>query len=158
MKFNSIAFSALFAASLTGAPLLAGAQQSEVQTRTYSYDVNHDGFIQPEELTTYLYTRYDTNGDGYLGDEEWKVTTTNLYRPYKDVDFNTYTFWDEDKDNRINNAELAALLKKTDLYARWDLNRDKMLDNEEFERATFAAYDVDDSGTLDIEEWKSALR
>jgi hypothetical protein len=69
-RLHATALVAVILVSATGLPMLANAQKSETQTRTYSYDSNKNGFIEPEEFTTYFYSRSDVDGDGYLGDEE----------------------------------------------------------------------------------------
>lgn len=149
--------SAIFV-SIIGVPMLAAAQKSETLSRTYSYDKNKDGFIQQDEFTTYLYSRSDVDGDGYMGDEEWKMTTTQLYRPYKDLNYNTYAYWDNDKDGRLDTSEVTILVEKTDLYSKWDINHDGKVDNDEFEKGSFSAYDDNGDGTLSLSEWKSVLR
>jgi Ca2+-binding EF-hand superfamily protein len=145
--------------ALMGA-LPAGAEEAktQTQTRTYSYDSNKDGYIQPEEFATYLYTRSDMDDDGYMGDEEWKLTTSQFYRPYKDVDYNNYTYWDQDKDGRLDNNEVKTLIEKTGLYSKWDTDTDGKVSNAEFDIGTFNAYDDNGDGTLNLEEWKSVLR
>lgn len=157
-KLNQGLLATLVFTSLAGSPVLANAAETQTTTRTYSYDSNKDGFIQPEEFTTYLYTRSDHDGDGYMGDEEWKVNTSQLYRPYKDVDYNTYTYWDQDKDSRLDSNEVKTLIEKTGLYSKWDVNTDGKVSNDEFEKGTFAAYDDNSDGALSINEWKSVLR
>lgn len=163
-KFNKTTLAALVVVTLAGSPILAHAQQSDKQAptqakaQTYSYDSNGNGFIEPEEFTTYLYTRSDLDKDGYMGDEEWKLTTSQLYRPYKDVDYNTYTYWDQDKDKRLDSNEVKTLVEKTGLYSKWDINQDDKVDNDEFAKGTFIAYDDNSDGNLNIDEWKSVLR
>ncbi|MFA7275755.1 MAG: hypothetical protein WC043_03020 [Pseudobdellovibrionaceae bacterium] len=149
---------ALLLTSTSGYIHTAFAQDSETKTHIYSYDSNKDGYIQPDEFTSYLYTRSDLNGDGYLGDEEWTLTTSQLYRPYKNVDVNKYTYWDQDKDNRLDNNEVKTLIEKTGLYSKWDTNTDGKISNDEFEKGTFTAYDDDGNGELSLKEWKSVLR
>ncbi len=134
------------------------AQKTETQTQTFSQDKNRNGYIEPDEFTTYFYTRSDTDGDGYMGDEEWNVTTSRLYRPYKDVDYNKYTYWDQDKDGRLDNNEVKTLVEKTGLYSKWDTNLDSRIDNAEFAKGTFNAYDDNNDGSLNLEEWSAVLR
>lgn len=155
---NKLLLTTLAFASLTGLPIQAKAAETETTTRTYSYDSNKDGYIQPEEFTTYLYTRSDRDGDGYMGDEEWKVNTSQWYRPYKDVNYNTYTYWDQDKDNRLDSNEVKTLIEKTGLYSKWDADTDGKVSNEEFEKGTFAAYDDNSDGVINHDEWKGILR
>lgn len=157
-RLHATALVAVILVSATGLPMLANAQKSETQTRTYSYDSNKNGFIEPEEFTTYFYSRSDADGDGYMGDEEWKMTTSQLYRPYKDLDYNKYTYWDQDKDGRLDNNEVKTLVEKTGLYEKWDTNQDKKVDTDEFARGTFVAYDDNNDGALSMEEWKNVLR
>lgn len=131
---------------------------TQTQTRTYSYDSNQDGFIQPDEFTTYVYTRTDLDGDGYMDDEEWTHTTSRFYRPYEDVDYSNYTYWDQDKDGRLDDNEVKTLIEKTGLYSKWDTNEDGKVSLTEFEIGTFNAYDDNGDGALSLEEWKSVLR
>jgi Ca2+-binding EF-hand superfamily protein len=155
---NKALLAALVVASITGSPIAVHAQQSETQTHTYSYDTNKNGMIDPDEFTTYFYSRSDTNGDGYLGDDEWKVSTSKWYRPYKDVNYNNYTFWDQDKDSKLDANEVKTLVEKTGLYSKWDTNLDKKIDNDEFAKGTFFAYDDNGDNMLSLDEWKSVLR
>ncbi len=155
---NKAFLAALLVTSFAAFPQLASAEESQTQTRTYSYDSNKDGYIQPDEFTSYLYTRSDLDGDGYMGDEEWKLTTSQLYRPYKDVEYKNYTYWDQDKDNRLDNNEVKTLIEKTGLYSKWDANTDGKISSEEFEKGTFNAYDDDNNGTISLQEWKGVLR
>lgn len=144
--------------AVTAIQASAEGLKTQTQTRTYSYDSNKDGYIQPDEFTTYVYTKSDMDGDGYMGDEEWKLTTSQFYRPYKDVDYSNYTYWDQDKDNRLDNNEVKTLIEKTGLYSKWDANKDGKVSNTEFEIGTFNSYDDDSNGNLSLEEWKSVLR
>jgi Ca2+-binding EF-hand superfamily protein len=157
-RLHTMLPTALLLATAISLPLIANAQKSEMQIRTYSYDSNRNGFIEPEEFTTYFYSRSDADGDGYMGDEEWTVNTSQLYRPYKDLDYNKYTYWDQDKDGRLDNNEVRTLVEKTGLYEKWDTNRDARVDTTEFARGTFAAYDDNGDGTLSFAEWQNVLR
>lgn len=157
-KLNKVLLSSFIVASIAGSPILANAQKSETQTRTYSYDINGDGVIEPEEFATYLYSRSDTDGDGYLNDEEWNLTTSHWYRPYKDINYNKYTYWDQDKDGRLDSNEVATLVQKTGLYSKWDTDLSGKVDSDEFAKGTFMAYDDNNDGALNLDEWKSVLR
>jgi hypothetical protein len=157
-KFSRAMLATFLIASIAGTPIVANALQSETKTRTYSYDKNGNGYIDQDEFTTYFYTRSDLDGDSYLGDEEWKLSSTNWYRPYKDVDLSNYTYWDQDKDKRLDSNEVKTLVEKTGLYSKWDINHDSRVDMEEFSRGTFAAYDDNGDGSLNLDEWKAVLR
>lgn len=158
---NKTILTAIVLGLITVPAVHAGAQEevpTETQTRTYSYDSNKDGYIQQDEFTTYLYTKSDRDGDGYMGDEEWEMTTSQFYRPYEDVDYNSYTYWDQDKDNRLDSNEVKTLVEKTGLYSKWDTDTDGKVSNAEFEVGTFNAYDDNGDGFLSLAEWKSVLR
>lgn len=159
IKYSAIMLTALIS-SLTVSPVFAAdvSKSSETRTQTYSYDTNGNGSIEPGEFTTYVYTRADMDHDGFLNDEEWKSNTSQLYRPYKDTNYNTYTYWDQDKNGRLDNNEMKTLVEKTDLYSKWDVNRDGKVDTDEFAKGTFAAYDDNGDGSLNLSEWKSVLR
>jgi Ca2+-binding EF-hand superfamily protein len=158
-KYNMPAL-ALVITALSITPSLAEdtAKSTETRTQTYSYDSNGDGYIEPGEFTTYIYTRADSDRDGFLNDEEWKMNTSQLYRPYKGTDTNTYTYWDQDKNGKLDSNEMKTLVEKTDLYSKWDENRDGKVDTTEFAKGTFNAYDYNGDGALNMTEWKSVLR
>jgi Ca2+-binding EF-hand superfamily protein len=81
-----------------------------------------------------------------------------LYRPYKDVNYNTYTYWDQDKNQRLDSNEVKTLIEKTGLYSKWDANTDGKVSNDEFAKGTFDAYDDNGDGALSLNEWKSVLK
>lgn len=159
-KNYSLPLLAFLIASFVASPVFAEdtAKSTETRTQTFSYDTNGDGFIEPGEFTTYIYTRADSDRDGFLNDEEWKMNSSQLYRPYKDTNTNTYTYWDQDKNGKLDNNEVKTLVEKTDLYSKWDENRDGKVDTNEFAKGTFNAYDDNSDGALSMTEWKSVLR
>ncbi len=152
---KTITLTALTFTAMTG---LAFALEKETSTRTYSYDYNKDGIIEPDEFTTYIYERSDLDGDGYLGDEEWNLARVGWNRSYKDIDFNQYTYWDQDKDGHLDSNEIKTLVQKTGLYSKWDTDLDGKVNSEEFAKGTFNAYDDNNDNMLSLDEWKSVLR
>lgn len=159
-KNYSLPLMAILLASCIASPAFAAdaAKSTETRTQTYSYDTNGDGTIEPGEFTTYVYTRADTDRDGFLNDEEWKMNTSQLYRPYKDTNYNTYTYWDQDKNGKLDSNEVKTLVEKTDLYSKWDANRDGKVSTDEFAKGTFNAYDDNGNGALSLSEWKAVLK
>jgi hypothetical protein len=152
---------ASLAISLSFVPTIfvhAEETRAETKTLTYSHDSNKDGYIQQDEFSTYIYTKSDLDHDGFMGDEEWKLITSELYRPYKDLEYNNYTYWDQDKDKRLDSNEVKTLIEKTGLYSKWDMDTDGKVSNAEFETGTFNSYDDNSDGKLSLEEWKSVLR
>jgi Ca2+-binding EF-hand superfamily protein len=158
-KYNMTAL-ALVMTAITMSPCFAAdmPKSTETRTQTYSYDTNGDGYIEPGEFTTYVYTRADSDRDGFLNDEEWKMNTSQLYRPYKGTDTNTYTYWDQDKNGKLDSNEVKTLVEKTDLYSKWDENKDGKVDTNEFAKGTFNAYDDNADGSISMTEWKSVLK
>lgn len=159
-KKFSLPVLAILVASCIALPAFAEdtAKSTETRTQTYSYDTNGNGTIEQGEFTTYIYSRADLDHDGFLNDEEWKMNTSQIYRPYKDTSYKTYTYWDQDKNGKLDNNEMKTLVEKTDLYSKWDVNRDGKLSTDEFSKGTFNAYDDNSDGVLSLTEWKSVLR
>jgi Ca2+-binding EF-hand superfamily protein len=146
-------------AAIMTLPLFTAQSYAETVTKTYtySYDQNADGIITPDEFTTYVYRQSDVNRDNFLEDDEWNMTTTRWYKPYN-VESQTYTYWDTDKDSRLSSMEVNELVTKTGLYSKWDVNTDGQLSDQEFRAGTFKAYDDDADGSIDIAEWQDVLR
>lgn len=133
--------------------------RAEVVTKTYTYssDKNGDGFITADEFNTYVYQRSDLNADGFLASDEWDVSTSQWYKPY-DVKYESYTYWDQDKDSRLDSNEAETLVEKTGLYSKWDTNVDTKLSGDEFAAGTFKAYDDNGDGNISLIEWQDVLR
>lgn len=129
---------------------------TEIERTTYSYDLNHNGVIEPDEFQTYVYTRSDTDGDGFLADEEWNANLVTYYDPYE-IEYKTYTYWDKDKDDKLDLSEVDTLITTTKLYAQWDKDKNGQIDTDEFAQGTFRAYDANNDGTLSVSEWKNAI-
>lgn len=74
------------------------------------------------------------------------------------MNYNNYTYWDQDKDSRLDNNEVKTLIEKTGLYSKWDTDKDGKVSSAEFEKGTFDSYDDNSDGMLSAMEWKSVLR
>jgi len=155
---HSSLFALALAVGLAGSISQAGAVQTETRSVTYSYDTNLNGVIDPEEFSNFVYRRSDVDNDGFLGDEEWELMSSYWYSPYSDIDTNTYTYWDQDKDQQLDSNEVDTLVEKTGLYSRWDSNMDGKVDTGEFTRGTFLAYDDNSDGSITVTEWEDVLR
>ena len=105
---------------------------------------------------TYTYSS-DKNADGFLASDEWDVSTSQWYKPY-DVKYESYTYWDQDKDSRLDSNEAETLVEKTGLYSKWDTNVDTKLSGDEFAAGTFKAYDDNGDGNISLIEWQDVLR
>jgi hypothetical protein len=129
------------------------------QTRYYyvDTDANKNGTLEANEFTTYVYKRWDRDMDGFLSDEEWQLSSVDWYRPYSDVEYKNYTYWDKDGDKRLDTNEFDTLMSETALYSRWDMNGDGILQQDEYASATFAMYDDDKNGQIDLVEWKNSI-
>jgi hypothetical protein len=127
------------------------------ETYTYSYDKNHDGIITSDEFSTYVYQRSDLDADTYLTTDEFDFLTNRWYKPY-DVKYETYTYWDQDKDNRLDANEVETIVAKSGLYSKWDSDLNGELNNAEFAAGTFKAYDDNGDGNITITEWSDVVQ
>jgi Ca2+-binding EF-hand superfamily protein len=63
---------------IAGVPQNQPEEIDRYRRRFKTMDANHDGFVTPDEMTTFyrfLLTTSDTNGDGYVGLQEWLGAT-----------------------------------------------------------------------------------
>lgn len=137
----------------------AAADSMVVERTTYSYDANNNGFIEPGEFTTYVTKRVDLDGDGYLESSEYTTDSmVYFYNHMSDTqktesNVTNYTYWDKDKDNRLDSSEVETLVANTGFYKTWDKNKDGKIDSAEFAAGTFASYDDNNDGKITINEW-----
>lgn len=160
MNFETILAAAVVASLGASGPVLAETKTTVTKvTETTTYqesDLDANGALGPGEFTTYVYNRWDRDNDGFLSDEEWELSAVDWYRPY-DAEYKTYTFWDKDSDGRLDENEFRTLISQTELYNRWDINRNNVLEKDEYAAATFSLYDENNDGEIDLEEWKQSL-
>ena len=126
------------------------------QTKTYTYDANNNGIIEPNEFATYVTKYYDTDNDGYIEASEWDSYSTRVKAAY-DVEMEGYAYWDKDKDDQLDSSELETLVSKTNLYTQWDVDSNGEISASEFAAGTFKAYDDDNDGMINMSEWKDVI-
>ena len=128
-------------------------------TRYYhdSTDANQNGILDSNEFGTFVYSRWDMNGDGFIDDTEWGTGTTRWY-PAGYSEYKTYSAWDKDGNGRLDSTEFDTVVTTTKLYDTWDVNNDKILEDDEYARKTFSVYDENSDGALNLKEWQASRR
>lgn len=138
------------------------ANSMEIKTTTYSYDKNKDGYFDNNEVITYVTKYADTNNDGFIDAEEYESGSMTYFSNMMSADNTTteprsYSYWDKDKNNRLDSSELETLVENKGFYKQWDVNKDGKIDNAEFSQATFKAYDDDSNGMISMQEWMDVV-
>ena len=138
------------------------AADSVIITKTtYSYDMNNDGYIDPTEFSSYITKTTDSNRDGYLEVTEYDSSSMTYFHDYMKAnekkETTTYSYWDKDKDNRLDAGEVETLVANTGVYKKWDKNLDGKIDPQEFSKGTFSIYDDNKDGTINPAEWSDVV-
>lgn len=141
----------------------AAADSMAVKYTSYSFDANHNGMIDNDEVISYV-TRYaDTNNDGFIESSEFEDGSMKYFYNMMEGDdvaqaqAQTYTFWDKDGDKRLDATEIQSMVSNTGVYKKWDTNQDGTINNAEFSRGTFSAYDKNKDGMISMEEWAKVV-
>lgn len=148
----------------------AAAESMKVKYTTYSFDADKDGFIDNDEVIMYVTRNVDKNNDGFIDTTEFESGSMsyfanmieenkveNVENKMESNQPKSYTYWDKDKDNRLDPSEVETLVANKGLYKKWDLNKDGKIDSLEFSQATFLAYDKDNNGSISITEWADVV-
>lgn len=120
------------------------------------YDINSNGILDPEELSHYVFTRWDRDTDGYLGDIEWQSAVPGWHEPFTDTDIHDYSYWDKDSDGHLRSDEVEIMLKDTNLLFLWDVNNDGVVDKKELADALVRIHQHDEN-LVGSYEWKIFL-
>ncbi|HIF25185.1 MAG TPA: hypothetical protein EYQ41_03325 [Micavibrio sp.] len=162
-----LALSATVAAvALMGAIPAAQAETEKtttvVQTRTLPetnqikfsmFDVNNDGMYSREEVGEKLFYVFDKDGNEVIDNIEWDQETMYTIIP---MEKETYRFVDYNDDGYTDLTEYTyeAFYQDSGLI-RFDEDEDG-LSAKEFINEGFLALDLDDSGTIELDEWEKA--
>jgi len=119
-------------------------------------DANHNGIIDSHEFAPYVYSQWDLNRDGYVSTAEWNHVSRVWYGKPTQVEYSHYGYWDKNNDGRITPDEVENTITRTKLYNVWDINADNQLESDEYIKATFELYDVNNDGLISTQEWRLA--
>ncbi len=133
-------------------PVITTTTTKTPTTTTYRYDMDGDGFVEPNEFATYVTYRSDMDNDGFIQPAEYDNYTTTWYK-YYDMEPVTYLTVDANSDSRLESSEVVTLINKSNFYSTWDTNADSRISNAEFAAGTFMAYDDNKDGVIDKTEW-----
>lgn len=120
------------------------------------YDVNSNGVLDPEELSRYVFSKWDRDTDGFLRDTEWKWSASGWHQPFTDANLHDFSFWDHDRDGRLRPDEVQGMLNDTSLLLLWDDNGDGIVDRKELADSLVRIYQHD-STVIDPYAWKIFL-
>ena len=118
--------------------------------------MDNDGYIEPGEVTTYVYSWSDMDDDGYLQQSEYEDRTMTWYE-YYDMEPREYVYWDKNSDGRLDSSEVDTLVAENQFYADWDTNNDGQISTSEFAMGTFMAYDDNSNGSISQSEWMDVV-
>ncbi len=141
----------------------AAAESMKISETTYYYDTNNDGFIGPNEYSAYVVRNYDANNDGYITEKEYNNDSmTYFYSSMangneKKAEVKNYTFWDKDKDNRLDASEVESMVANFGAYQSWDTDESGKIESDEFTIGTFNIYDRNNDGQITIDEWPEVI-
>lgn len=136
--------------------------------RTYGYDEDNNGFIEKDEMVSYMYRLTDENNDGVITDDEFQTSYAMTYYADQnnmdsaDVETTdtkmTMSYWDKDKDDTLDTSEMETLVSDAGIYKQWDYDADGRVSVDELARGTFRAYDDNNDGMISKSEWKDVIR
>lgn len=136
-----------------------GGTTTTTTTQTYyssNTDVNNNGILDSQEFSKFVYPRWDMNRDGFVTSDEWQMNAVRWYGPEKTQYYKVEKAWDVDGDGRLDPSEFDNVITTTQLYNVWDKNADKTLTSDEYHKATFHVYDINDDGNISYDEWVKA--
>ncbi len=115
------------------------------------WNTNDDDYLDDEDFYSSSYGTWDVDKNKIIDQEEWEHGYNYFYRDYFDNDYND---WDINEDNYLTYKEYKRGIEKTGIYKKWDLDQDNILSDEELARGVFKAWDINDNGVIDPDEFK----
>ncbi|HRQ59913.1 MAG TPA: hypothetical protein PLO23_00095 [Alphaproteobacteria bacterium] len=84
--------------------------------------------MNSQTFRTYASNRWDTDRDGVVSRAEWDTTVPSWYGSTAARPFNT---WDANNNGTLESTELMRMFDTSDLYRRYDINGDGVIDDSE---------------------------
>lgn len=115
-------------------------------------DVNRDGKMDADEFAESTFNVSDKDQDDFVNKEEWR-STADLYGSYMST--NGYLDYDTDRDDKLNRREWNESIGESGWFDTYDTNKDKFLDEKEYNEGAFNDWDVNNDGYVDEDEYSS---
>ena len=113
-----------------------------------AWDRDDNAMLDENEFATGVYSTWDADNDLRITEREFEAGADRWFGE----DFETaFSDWDADGDGVINQRDFAENWDR-DYYAEWDVNRDEMLDEQEFGSGVYETADLDSDQVITIEE------
>ena len=118
-----------------------------------AFDINGDGLYAKSEVGEKLFYTFDLDGNEVIDNEEWDERSVYTITP---MEKETFTFVDYNSDGytELSTYNYDRFYEESALIL-FDQNKDG-LSASEFIDANYKELDIDHSGMIELDEWKSA--
>ncbi len=110
-----------------------------------AWDMNQNYRIEGIEFYRSLFSSCDRDRDGKISDQELARAAAFWGRG---IDGIGLAAWDADRNGTIDLQEFRTGWTTAGLFARWDLNKDLWLSDDELEAGLFGLWDRDGNGNV----------
>ncbi len=112
---------------------------------------DNEGLFDDNDFYESTYDVWDTNDDDLLSEDEWNYGYDYSYGNYIYDDYETI---DQNRNGSIDYDEYQNTLGKSTYYSDWDMNKDNKLNNQELARMVFNNWDYDNSNFIENDEFQ----
>jgi Ca2+-binding EF-hand superfamily protein len=112
------------------------------------WDEDADSEIDEDEISGNAFELWDGDANGTISESEWTSATERWYPEARRP--RVFRDWDNDRDSELDRDEVAEHLDLSPLGESWTA---APFAKEEFGRAYFEIYDIDDDGRLTRSEF-----
>ncbi|MFP4060041.1 MAG: hypothetical protein ACOCXD_00500 [Bacteroidota bacterium] len=115
------------------------------------WNTKDNEYLDDEDFYMSTYMLWDENNDDLLSREEWTMGYEHYYGQYIDDEFEEL---DKDVNGYIDYNEFLNAIAKTDIFADWDIDASRYINEKELAVGVFENWDIDSSNTLDKHEFE----
>lgn len=118
-----------------------------------SFDNDSSGELNTKEFYIATFRTIDRDGNQSINRQEWDEGYNNSFGDYSDEE--DFDIFDTDQSGDLSESEWDQGFTKTTWFVTYDVDKNETVSNQEWTKANFSAWDTNNDGFLNEQEFQA---